>query len=442
MRKYIIAGGKPLSGEVTISGSKNVALKAIVAACLTSETVTIHNVPDILDVSIMLDLVREIGGEVEVDGHTVRITVPSIKTFKIPLEIGAKIRTSTLFLAPLLARLKEAVIPNPGGCRIGARPIDRIVDGLTQMNVSISYHSEDGYFHAKTKQLSGATYKFSKNSHTGTETLILTAVLAEGTTIIENAALEPEVDSLIDLLNSMGAKVQRIAEKRIEVQGVEKLHGTEFMLPHDRNEVVTFAVASVLTGGGIWIKDVDFSVLGEFLQECQNAGISIEKKGNLARFYAENGLLPTNIATSPHPGFMTDWQGVWAVLMTQAQGKSTILETVYENRFGYKEELVKMGAEIKFVPDNVANPEEVFNFNYTKDEESQQKIEILGITPLHNAVLEMSDLRAGATLVLAALIAEGTSVIYGVEQVERGYEAFNTRLKKLGAEISSEEEKK
>lgn len=441
MRKYIITGEKKLSGEVSISGSKNVALKAIVAACLTDEKVIIHNVPLIADVFTMLELTKEIGGNVTVSDHTLEMQVPKITTHGIPLEAGARTRASTLFLSPLLARVGEAIIPNPGGCRIGARPIDRIVSGMEKMGAEVTYHSEDGYFHAKAPNgMHGTDYVFEKNSHTGTETMILSAVLATGITRIKNAALEPEVDSLISLLNSMGAKIKRLPGKEIEVTGVEKLHGAEFTLPQDRNEVVTFAVAGVLTGGNIWIKNVDFSVLDAFMQECSKAGIQVEKRGDDARFYTEGKILPTDIITAPHPGFMTDWQGVWAILMTQAHGRSTIHEAVYENRFGYKEELEKMGAKINFIPEEISNPDSFYNFNYEPQEEYHQKIEILGKTPLHNGVLEMSDLRAGATLVLGALIARGISIIYGVKQVERGYEDFNTRLRKLGAAIMLDED--
>ncbi len=441
MKKYIINGGRKLSGEVTISGAKNIALKAIVAACLTQEKVVIRNIPKISDVYNMLDLVKSIGGVVTIDGHTVTIEAGELSTFTIPLEAGAKTRTSTLFLAPLLARAKEAIIPNPGGCRIGARPIDRIVDGLEKMNVEILYNSEDGYFHAKTQGLKGTIYRFSKNSHTGTETMILTAVLADGKTIIQNAALEPEVDSLIELLNMMGARVTRKDGREIEIIGVSELHGAEYTLPQDRNEVATFAIASILTGGDIFIQDVDLKSLDAFINECKKAGVSVEVRGSDIRFYRTGDILPTNITTNPHPGFMTDWQGVWALLMTQANGTSYIHETVYENRFGYMKELNKMGAEISFVNPEMGNYDEIYNFNYDPKQEYHQKIEIKGPTALHNAVLSMSDLRAGATLVLASLIASGTSVIYGIEQVQRGYEKFDERLKMLGADIECKEEK-
>lgn len=437
MKKYIITGGRKLKGEVDIPGAKNVALKAIVAACLTSEKVVINNVPLISDVYVMLDLVREIGGKVNIADHTVSISLEEIKSHTIPLEAGAKIRTSTLFLAPLLARVNEAIIPNPGGCRIGARPIDRIVKGLKKMSIKIVYHNEDGYFHA-TGTLTGTTYKFEKNSHTGTETLILAATLAQGKTVIENAALEPEVDSLIELLNNMGAKVKRLPDKKVEIEGVNSLHGANFNLPQDRNEVVTMAVAGILTGGEIVVKNVNFRELEAFLDACNKAGVEIEKNGNDARFYAKGDIHPVDIATSSHPGFMTDWQGPWAVLMTQAIGTSTLHETVYENRFGYKDELEKMGAKIRFVKDD--SPPSAYNFNFDTEKEHRQKIEIEGKTELHNAVLNMTDLRSGATIVIAALIAKGTSVINGVNQIERGYENFYERLSKLGADIDYAED--
>ena len=265
------------------------------------------------------------------------------------------------------------------------------------------------------------------------------AVLASGKTTIKNAALEPEVDSLIELLTSMGADIKR-SGKVIEINGVESLHGTEFSLPQDRNEVVTFAVVSALTGGKIWIKNVDFSLLDAFMNVCNDAKLHVEKKGFDARFYTDGKISPTHITTEPHPGFMTDWQGVWAILMTQADGVSEIHETVYENRFGYKAELEKMGAKLSFISDNTSDPEAFYNFNYDKNEKYNQKLQITGKTPLHNAVLEMSDLRAGATLVIGALIAKGDTVIYGVEQVERGYEDFDKRLRNLGADITLEED--
>lgn len=442
MKKYIIHGGKPLSGEVVVSGAKNVVVKALVASCLTTDEITLENIPLINDLFVMLELIRQIGGKVALSGHTVKIKVEHIKSSALPLEIGAKVKTSSMFLAPLLIRCKSATIPNPGGCRIGARPIDRHIDGLEKMGAQISYYSEDGYFHAKTAGLKGTEYTFEKSTHTGTETLILAAVLAEGTTTLKNAAQEPEIDELISLLNKMGAKVARVKPREIIIEGVESLHGTTYNVMPDRNESVTFAVASAITGGNIWIKNMDIAHIKSFLDAFSKAGGKWEEKNMGIRFYIDGQIKPVDITTCPHPGFMTDWQGPWSVLATQANGVSTIHETIYENRFAYVSELSKMGAKMKLYNPHLANPEEIYNFNYdvSKKDEYRQALRITGKTNLHNAVLNIYDLRAGATVVLATLIAKGTSVIYGIEFLERGYESFDARLRKLGADLTETEE--
>lgn len=435
MKSYIIQGGKKLSGTIAISGSKNVVLKLIIAACLTEEEVEIKNAPAISDLYIMLDLVKGIGGEVKISASSIKIRIPQITDIKIPLESGGKIRTSSMFLAPLLARKGEALIPNPGGCRIGARPIDRHIKGLEQMNVNIDYKSDDGYFHARTTGLIGTTFRFEKNSHTGTETLLIAAALAKGITIIENAAKEPEVDDLISFLNQMGAKIQRVNDT-IKIVGVEKLHGVSYSVMPDRNEAVTFAVLGAVTGGKVWVKYADLQHIKAFLDKFREAGGDWEEKDSLVRFFIKDIIKPVNVTTEPHPGFMTDWQGPWSVLMTQAKGESVLHEAVYENRFGYADQYEKMGVKVELFNPSLANPEEFYNFNW--DSESQQykhALKIHGSASLHNAVLNITDLRAGATLVIAALIAKGKSAIYGVEYIERGYEAFPQRLKKIGADI-------
>lgn len=440
MKKYIISGGKNLSGEISVSGSKNVVLKTIIAACLTDEPVEIKNIPLISDFFVLLELVREIGGKVSLSGHSIKIEVKKIKTTKIPLEIGAKIRTSSMFAAPLLARAGHALIPNPGGCRIGARPIDRHIEGLNSMGVSTYYNSRDGYFHLKTKKLAGTKYRFAKNTHTGTETLIMAAVLAGGRTTLENAAQEPEVDDLIGLLVSMGAKIKRTSARTIVIDGVKHLHGTSYSIMPDRNEVATFAILGALTSGQIYIKNVQMNNIRGFLSAFKKAGGGWESKNSWVRFYIEKEIKPTDVVTSPYPGFMTDWQGPWAIFMTQGSGVSTIHETVYESRFGYVDELKKMGANLALFSPRIKNPQALYNFNYSKNTKNEQALKIQGPTPLHNAVISISDLRAGATLVIASLIAKGESIIYGAETLERGYEAFDKRLSALGADIEVLEE--
>src|SRR5260221_4546657 len=282
MEKFVIKGGNKLQGTVKVTGAKNAALKALVAACLTDEKVTLHNVPLIADLFVMVDIMKELGAEVELKDHTISIQMKQFAHSSIPLDKSALARTSSMFIVPLLARTGEAIIPNPGGCRLGARPIDRTIEGISHMNVDITYHSEDGYFHAKPHgdhlgkrpidrtlkglkdmgtdidydsdqrnyhvqsfKLNGTNYHFEKDPHTGTETMILAAVLAEGTTVLTNAAEEPEIDDLIALLNAMGAEVKRSSKREITINGVRKLHGCEFTVSPDRIEVATFAIAAV-----------------------------------------------------------------------------------------------------------------------------------------------------------------------------------------------------
>lgn len=438
MEKFIINGGKALQGEVSLGGAKNVALKVLVAALLTDDPIRIHNLPLLRDVFYMLEVLEGLGLTYELNGHTVIIQNKGIKNTKVPLEVGARLRTSSMVVGPLLVRYGEATIPNPGGCRLGARPIDRHMEGLEHMGAHINYHSDDGYFYLKAEKLSGATFKFPKNTHTGTETLILAAVLARGTTILQNAAEEVEIDELITLLNRMGAKVKRTAKREIIIEGVSSLHGAEYTIESDRNEEVTFAIAAAVTKGNIIVKASRRVFLAAFLHSFRQAGGQIEEiDATTTRYSVNKEIRATNIETSPHPGFMTDWQAPWAIFMTQASGVSTIHETVFESRFSYVGELKKMGAMIDFFDPPVKNPQMFYNFNWEDRVNGyHQGIKIHGPTELHNAVLEIDDLRAGATLVLAALIAKGESYVHGVEQIDRGYEKLEEKLRALGANIS------
>ena len=436
MEKLIVRGGKPLQGTITISGSKNVALKALVAACLTSEKVVIENIPLISDFAVMVEILEELGGTVVMNGHTARIQVKEFSKHEISLDKAARARTSAMFIAPLLTRVGEAIVPNPGGCRLGARPIDRTIDGVRSFGVDITYHSEDGYFHAKTEKLTGATYTFLKNTHTGTETLILTAVLARGTTILENAAEEPEIDDLITLLNAMGAKVKRSAKREITIEGVETLHGTTFRISPDRNEIVTFAVAALITKGDIFIPEAKRHDMESFIEKVIEVGGGVEETAEGMRFFYKGELQASDVTTAIYPGFMTDWQAPWAALMTQANGTSSIHETVFENKFGYITDLRKMGAHIEVYAPDVVDKESFYNFNLEDDRsEYIHAIKISGPTPLHNAIVTTIDIRAGAAVALAALAASGESTIFGVEKLDRGYERFEERLTEFGATI-------
>lgn len=437
MAELVIKGGVPLKGEVEVGGAKNVVLPALVAALLTDGEVILENVPLIDDLRLMTKIACDLGANIKLkENHTLEVLSNDLKKSRIPLEIAAKLRTSFMLIIPLLVRLGRAEIPNPGGCRIGARPVERFVEGLKRLGANINYDSFDGYFHASISKFIGATYSFSKNTHTGTEILILASVLAQGRTILENAAQEPEIDELIRLLNQMGASVRRVKPRVIMVDGVKKLTGTSFKIMPDRNETVTFAIGSLVTRGDVFVKGAQREHLAKFLEKLDEAGAGWEAAQDGTRFFYQRPLTSIDIKTSSYPGFMTDWQAPWAVLMTQARGESIIWETVYENRFGYIGELIKMGAKISPLRPDVSDPEKFYNFNLEDDRpEYFHAAKVLGPTKLHNAVLAIPDLRAGATLVLAALAAEGESYLSGIEHIDRGYENFEERLKKLGAKI-------
>lgn len=436
MEKFIVTGGSKLTGSVNISGAKNAALKALIAACLTDEEVTIKNIPLISDFLNMIEIIKDLGGEAKISNHKVSIKVKKIKNYKLSLETAARIRTSFMFIVPLLLRTGRAVIPNPGGCRLGARPVERCLDGLRAMGADIIYNHEDGFFYAKTSGLKGVEYRFKKNTHTGTETMLLSAVLAQGKTILKNAAQEPEVDELISLLNSMGADIKRTKKREIEINGVKKLHGSEYAIGPDRNEIVTFAISALITQGDILVKGAKKEYIKEFLDKLILAGGGVEEKKEGLRFFHHKKLKTVDVRTSPHPGFMTDWQAPWGVLMTQANGECEIHETVFEDKLGYIQELQKMGADALLFNPAIENPEEVYNFNLSDDDPKYfHAVKIKGPIRLHNAVVTMRDIRAGAAVLLAALAAKGTSTIYDIDKLDRGYEAFEKRLKKLGAKI-------
>jgi len=437
MEKFIVNGPSKLTGDITIAGAKNVALKALVASLLTDDLVTIKNIPHIRDVHLMIEVLESVGKKCTLTGSTIRIAKDGPASTTVLLELGARLRASSMAAGPLLSRFGSANIPNPGGCRIGARPIDRHIEGLKAMGAKISYHSDDGFFHATVKQMNGCTYTFSKNTHTGTETMILAAVLAKGTTVIRNAAEEVEVDDLIKLLRLMGANVERSAPREITVTGVSALHGATYTIMPDRNEEVTFAIAAIASKGDITVHESERRHLTGFLDALTKAGGSYTAiDDRTTRYFYAKPLRAVDITTSPYPGFMTDWQAPWALLMTQATGISTIHETVFESRFSYVPELRKMGAHISYTDPVVSDPSRFYNFNWEdRKNGTHQAIAIKGPAPLHNAIVSINDLRAGATILLAALIANGESTILGIEQIDRGYEHIEDRLKNIGGKI-------
>ncbi|HLL61010.1 MAG TPA: UDP-N-acetylglucosamine 1-carboxyvinyltransferase, partial [Candidatus Nitrosocosmicus sp.] len=333
---YIVKGGQPLKGEVQLSGAKNIALKVIIAALMFDGPVTIKNIPHIRDIEELIHLITILGGKASfVEKNKVIIDGSNITSNRIDLLHASKVRVSFMFFAPLLKKFRQVLIPNPGGCRIGARDIDRPISVLRHMGVDVSYNSEDGYYTAKLKSetLNGTTYRFDKPSHTGTEFAIMLASLAEGITVLENPSSEPEIDDLIEFLNNSGAKITK-KNSSIIIEGVNTLKSdTTYTIQNDRNEAVTYACLGIATRGDVTIKGIQVKDIEIFIDKVKESGGNVEIGDNCIRFFYMKPINATEITVLPHPGFMTDWQGPWAVLMTQAEGTSIIHETVYENRF-------------------------------------------------------------------------------------------------------------
>lgn len=442
MDSLIVYGGNKLTGQVRVSGAKNVAMKVILASILTDDKIICRGVPHISSVNQTAKVLEILGGKIKFENHCFEAEGKTINNFKIPLEMGGMVRTSTMVIGPLLARFGRAIVPNPGGCRLGARPIDRHIEGLKKMGAEIEY--VNGYFNAVASRLHGAEYTFEKSTHTGTETLILAAVLAEGKTVLKNAAEEPEIDDLIKMLNLMGAKIKRIKDKRIiEITGVDKLHGVTHEIIPDRNEVVTFAIAALMTGGDVTVVNAKQEDLTTFLKKLDEIGAKWEKTENGLRFVGGGVYRATDIVTGSHPGFMTDWQPLWTAFATQFVGKSVIHETVFEDKFKFAEELLKMGAHIELFNPKVENPETFYNFNWDDNlPEYRHAAMVSGPTNLHEGILHMMDIRAGAAVLIAALSvnSKNKSVIYDINQLDRGYEKLEERLISLGANIKRKNE--
>jgi len=434
---YLISGGHPLKGEVVLSGAKNVALKTIIGALMFKGEVTLKNIPRINDVLDLIELIRSLGATAEfIQKNTLIINGDSLKSNRVDLVNGSKIRVSFMLFAPLLHRFGECFVPNPGGCRIGARPIDRIIKGLITLGIKVAYNSETGYYHAKIINKPKGNYKFEKPSHTGTELLMMIGLMTGDKVVIENIANEPEIDDLILYLNSSGARIVEEQNKIIIGQTSELKQKEAFTIMSDRNELVTYATLAVASKGEVIISPINENLIGSFLEIMKKTGAGVEVISNFKyRFFNKGEIKPVDIETSPHPGFMTDWQPSWAILMIKANGQSVIHERVFENRFSYVDELKKLGSNIKFIESKVENPSDFYHFNYDKNNAYQQTIKIIGPSQLHNAILNIADLRAGAALACGALLAEGESVVNGASILERGYEDFVEKVKKLGGEI-------
>ena len=420
MEQYVIKGGNPLVGEVEIGGAKNAALAILSAAVMTDETVTIENVPNVRDTNVLLNAIEEIGARVErLDAHTVRINGSFIRDFNVDNEFIRKIRASYYLIGALLGKYKRAEVALPGGCNIGGRPIDLHMKGFRALGaeVDIKY----GLVRAYAEKLTGTHIYLDKVSVGATINIMMAASMAEGKTIIENAAKEPHVVDVANFLNSMGANIRGAGTDVIRIVGVEKLHATEYSIIPDQIEAGTFMLAAAATKGDVTVKNVIPKHLEAISAKLLEIGCEVEEFDDAVRVVASGDLHNTQVTTLPYPGFPTDMQPQMTVVLGVAQGTSTVTESIFENRFKYVDELTRMGASIK-VESNIAI--------------------ISGVDQYTGARVNAPDLRAGAALVIAGLGAEGITVVDDIYYIERGYEAFDQKLSQLGALIEKVSDEK
>jgi len=417
MDKFVIRGGNPLLGTIRVSGSKNSALPCMAAALLTEEEVVLENIPQVRDIETERRLLVSMGGEVELGygraQHRTTISCRTIKDPTAPYEIVKTMRASSLVLGPLVARMGVARVSMPGGCAIGARPIDLHTKGLEMLGAKITY--EHGYIEARAERLKGTHIVFDKITVTGTEDLLMAAVLAEGETVMENCAREPEVTDLAAMLTAMGAQIHGAGTSTIQVRGVSKLRGVRHRINPDRIEAATFLVAGAMTSGDLCVAHCNPGHLTAVMGKLQECGVRVEVIGkDQIRVRSEGALKAADISTEEYPGFPTDMQAQYMALATQAEGTSTVKENIFENRFMHVQELVRMGANIR-VDGRAAT--------------------VRGRTPLSAAAVMCSDLRASASLVLAGLVADGESILDRVYNIDRGYERIEEKLRGVGAQI-------
>jgi UDP-N-acetylglucosamine 1-carboxyvinyltransferase len=416
MDKFVIRGGNPLVGTIRVSGAKNSALPCMAAAILTEDEVTLENIPQVRDIETERRLLASMGAEVELrEGELKDRTTISCRRLSDPVaryEIVKTMRASSLVLGPLIARAGVARVAMPGGCAIGGRPIDLHIKGLEKMGAVIG--QEHGYLEARADRLRGTHLVFDKITVTGTEDLLMAAVLAEGDTVMENCAREPEVVDLAALLSAMGAQIDGAGTATIRVHGVSSLHGARYRINPDRIEAGTFLIAGAITGGDLIVANCNTSHLGAVMAKLQEAGARIDVLGPDSIRVRASELRAADISTEEYPGFPTDMQAQYMALATQAEGVSQVRENIFENRFMHVQELVRMGANIK-VDGSAAT--------------------VRGPARLTSAAVMCSDLRASASLVLAALVAEGESIVDRVYHMDRGYERFEEKLIGVGAQI-------
>lgn len=420
MEQYVIKGGNPLYGEVEIGGAKNAALAILAAAIMTDETVTIDNLPNVRDINVLLQAIKEIGAHVErVDIHKVKINGSFIRGVNVDNEFIRRIRASYYLIGALLGKYKHAEVALPGGCDIGSRPIDLHMKGFRSMGADIDI--AHGLVIARAKELKGTHIYMDKVSVGATINIMMAAAMADGKTVIENAAKEPHVVDVANFLNSMGANIRGAGTDVIRIVGVEKLHATEYSVIPDQIEAGTFMFAVAAAGGNVLVKNVIPKHLEATTAKLLEVGCQVEEFDDSVRVISDGHLRHTQVTTLPYPGFPTDMQPQMAVLLGIAEGTSTVTESIFENRFKYVDELTRMGADIK-VESNIAI--------------------ISGVKRYTGARVNAPDLRAGAALVIAGLAAEGITVVDDIYYIQRGYEALEEKLTKIGAKIARVEDEK
>lgn len=414
--KLIIEGNGPLHGVVRASGAKNAVLPILAATILASDPVTLTNVPILQDVIVLTNLLRELGAKVEINGHQIVVDPRSINKIRASHDLVKLMRASILVLGPLAAKFKEAEVSLPGGCAIGSRPVDQHLKGLEALGAQITL--KNGYVFAHTlenKRLQGNHFIFDVVTVTGTENILMAAVLADGVTVLENCAKEPEVVDLSMMLSKLGAKIEGIGTSTLTITGVSSLSGGEYNVMPDRIEVGTYLVAGAMTYGDLIVEECNPNHQEAVIEKLLEAGCGIERGDNFLRVFKKIAKLKAiDIRTSPYPGFATDMQAQFMTMSTVAEGKSTIIETIFENRFMHANELNRMGAHIR-IEDHMAI--------------------ITGVDKLSGAEVTATDLRASASLILAGLVAEGTTVMDHIYHLDRGYDSIEEKLSSVGAKI-------
>ena len=412
MQKLAIQGGNPLHGDVIISGAKNAALPIMCAGLLSAEPLHLSNVPDLHDVATMRNLLQQMGMGVEVQGESMTLHGKQISKLEAPYDMVKTMRASVLVLGPLVARFGEAMVSLPGGCAIGSRPVDLHIKGLQAMGAEVAI--EHGYIHAKARRLRGARIFFDIVSVTGTENLMMAATLADGVTVLENAAREPEVVDLANCLIAMGANITGAGTDMITITGVEKLHGAEHRILPDRIESGTFLVAAAATGGSITLRNTSADILDTVLEKLTEAGARLRVEADTIHLEMQGRPKSVNLRTSPYPAFPTDMQAQFMALNAIADDSAMMVETIFENRFMHVQELRRLGAQI--------------------DVEGNTAV-VRGVARLEGATVMATDLRASASLVIAGLVASGETIIDRIYHLDRGYAHIEAKLSQLGANI-------